>query len=340
MPQPTPSQVHIDVALTNISVAYLQTSDDYVSTKVFRQIPVPKQSDKYFIYNRGDFYRDVATLRGPGAPSSGGGYGLTTGSYFADVYAHHMDVDPRVRENSDSPLSADRDATIWVTQILQIRREVQWLSKFFTTGIWTGSTSGNDITSADFASTKNWDISGSGPITDVEAQQFEIKQKTGKWPNVFVLGTSVYRALKNHADITDRYKYTQAAIITPELIARVLSPPGTPEEGTPNFEVIVASAIYNTAAEGATDSLSFIATQQDALLAYSNPNPGILQPSAGYTFVWTPIAGYEARIRQFPMPELGIGNDGTPTMRVEGEITMDAHQVAADMGVYFDGVVT
>lgn len=339
MPQPTSLQVHIDVALTNISVAYLQSADDYIATKVFPVVPSPKQSNKFFIYRRGDFFRDVATLRAPGTESSGGGYNLDTGSYFCDVFAHHLDVDPQIRANSDVPLDADRDATLWVTQILAIRREVQWLSKFFTTGVWTGSTTGGDIATGQLGN-GNWDVAASTPIEDIEKQQFNLKQKTSVWPNKLVVGANVYKALKNHAEITDRYKYTQAAIITPELVGRVLSPPGQPEAGEPNFEVLVAQAVYNTAQEGATDSMSFAATQQDALLAYSNPQPGILRPSAGYTFVWTPVANYEARIRQIPMPWLGVDESGTPTMRVEGEITMDAHVVAADMGAYFHGVVT
>jgi len=152
MPQPYSGQVHIDVALTNISVAYLQSANDYIAPKVFPVIPVQKQSNKYFIYNQGDFFRDVATLRGPGSESSGGGYNLTTGSYYCDVWAHHQDVDPQIREQSDVPLDADRDATLWVTQVLAIRREVQWASKFFTTSTWTGSTTGGDITP-----TTKWD---------------------------------------------------------------------------------------------------------------------------------------------------------------------------------------
>lgn len=331
MPQPYSGQVHIDVALTNISVAYLQSAGDYIATKVFPVIPVPKQSNKFFIYNQGDFYRDEATLRGPGSESSGGGYNLTTGSYYCDVYAHHKDVDPQIRAQSDTPLDADRDATIWVTQILAIRREVQWMSKFFTTSTWTGSTTGGDITPG-----TKWDAASSTPIEDIQAQSFHIKQTTGYWPNRLVLGTNVYKGLANNDEFLQRYKYTTAgSVITPDLIGAVVAPPNAPQGGDNPFQVLVASSIYNTAHEGATDSFSFIATPQAALLAYSEPSPGIMRPSAGYTFVWTPIAGYESRVRQIPMPWLGVGEDGQPTMRVEAEITMDANVVAAGLGAYF-----
>lgn len=332
MPQPTASQVHIDVPLTNISVAWLQNAADYIAPRVFPIVPVVKQSNKYFIYTQGDFFRDEATLRAPGTESSGGGYNLTTDSYFCDVFAHHKMVDPQIRANSDNPLDADRDATIWVSQILAIRREVQFLSKFFTTSVWTGSTTGSDITPNTL-----WDAANSTPIEDIEAQQFKIKEITGKWVNRLVVGTNVYKALKNHTEILDRIKYTERGVVTTEKIASILAPPNQPEASDAGpFEMLVASAVYNTAHEGATDSFSFIADKKDALLCYAEPNPGVMRPSAGYTFVWTPIGGYEARIRQIPMPWLGVDENGMPAMRVEGEITMDAHVVSSLLGAYFN----
>lgn len=337
MPQPTSQVVHVDRPLTNISVAFLQNDNDYVADKVFPVVPVQKQSDRYFVYNRGDFFRDVATLRAPGTESAGGGYNLdNTPSYFADVYSYHKDVDPQVRANSDVPLDADRDATIFVTQILAIKREVVFLSKFFTTSVWTGSTTAGDITPGTL-----WDAANSTPIEDIEAQQFSIKQLTGKWANRFVLGMNVYKALKNHAEILDRLKYTQKGVITPELIASILAPPTTPEAADGgDFKIVVAAATYNTAAEGQTDAMAFMADKKDALLAYANPAPSIMQPSAGYIFTWVPIGGYVARIRQIPVPLLGIGEDGTPTMRVEGEMTLACKAVSTDCGAYFNNATS
>ena len=333
MAQPMLTQVHVDRPLTNISVAYLQDDNDYIADKVFPVVPVQKQSDRYFVYNRGDFFRDVAQLRAPGAESAGGGYNLdNTPSYYCDVYAYHKDVDPQVRANSDTPLDADRDATIWVTQILAIRREVQFLSKFFTTGVWTGSSTGADITPGTL-----WDAANSTPIEDIEKEQFNIKKLTGKWANRLVLGTNVYKALKNHDEFLQRIKYTQRGVVTPDIIASVLAPPNQPEAASSGeFQVLVAAAVYNTAAEGQTDSMAFAADAKDALLCYSNPTPAILQPSAGYVFTWTPIGGYVARIRQIPMPWLGVDQNGQPTIRIEGEMTMAMKAVASDCGAYFN----
>ena len=46
---PEVSQVHIDAALTNVSVAY--RNPDYIADIIAPQVAVRKQSDKYYIYD-------------------------------------------------------------------------------------------------------------------------------------------------------------------------------------------------------------------------------------------------------------------------------------------------
>jgi len=335
MPQPSFQEVHVNAPLTNLSVAYLQDSNDYIADKVFPVLPVPKASNIYFVYRRSDWFRDEAKVRVDGTESAGTGYNLDQQTYSCKVYALHQDVGPMVRANSDSPLDADADATLFLTQRLAISRERGFLSKFFTTGVWTGSTTGTDITPG-----TKWDAANSTPIEDIEAQQFNVKSVTGFFPNVLVLGANAYKGLKNNDEFLQRIKYTQRGVVTPDIIASVLAPPNQPEAATGGFKVMVAASVYNSAAEGATASMGFAATKTDALLAYAAPNPGIRQPSAGYIFTWTPIAGYIARIKQIPMPWLGTDENGVPTTRVEGEMSYDQNLVAADMGVYFSAATS
>lgn len=339
MPSPAFQDVHVNRPLTDLSVAYLQNPNDYIADKVFPVVPSDKPSNIYFVYDRGAWYRDLAQERTDGTPSAGGGYTLTQKTFSCTVYGLHKDIGPQVREATDSPLDADRDATLWLTQQLAITRERQFMSNYFTTGKWTGTTTGADIVTANLGN-GNWDVAGSKPIEDIETQQFHLKQTTGLWPNVLVIGPNVYLALKNHAEFTSRFQYVQQAIITPELIARVISPPNVPETGQPNFRVLVTTAIYNSAAEGAADNLTWAGSKTGALLAYAAPNPGIQTPSAGYIFTWTPIAGYTARIYQVAMPENGLSANGTPAVRVEGEMSFSMNQVAGDMAGYFSGVVS
>jgi hypothetical protein len=68
-----------------------------------------------------------------------------------------------------------------------------------------------------------------------------------------------------------------------------------------------------------------------ALLCYSNPNPGLLAPSAGYVFQWTGVSeglGTEIGVSRFRQPQL-------KAERIEGQIAWTNKKVAADLGHYF-----
>ena len=60
---PTPGDVHVNTPLTQISIAYLQNQTEFVAAQVCPIIPVTKQSDRYYVYNRGDFFRDQMQRR-------------------------------------------------------------------------------------------------------------------------------------------------------------------------------------------------------------------------------------------------------------------------------------
>lgn len=322
---PTMQNAHIDRALTNISVAYMQDASAFIADKVFPIVKVKRQSDVFYVYNKGDFMRDEAALRGAGTESAGGDYGVEAADpYYCRKHAFHKDVTAEERANYDEPLDADRDATDFVTQKMLIRREMEWASKFFKEGIW-----GKEISGAASASGNNvvyWDEPTSNPIKDITDAGVEMASKTGYKPNTLVLSPFAFNALKNHEDVLDRVKYTQKGIVTADLLATL-------------FEVdnvYVAWSVVNTAAKGKEDNVNFIMGKH-ALLCYSNPTPALKKPSAGYIFAWTGLEGsgaYGNRIVRLPMDMLGLG-----TERIEGEAAFDCKQIAADLGVFFKNIV-
>src|SRR5271170_4677088 len=107
MPQPVYGQVHVNQALTTVSVAYVQSADSYVADKMFPSVPVEHQSDVYYVFNKDDFYRDEAQPRADATESAGGGFNLTTQSYSATVWAWHKDVGEQVRRNQDPAVDID-----------------------------------------------------------------------------------------------------------------------------------------------------------------------------------------------------------------------------------------
>lgn len=326
--QPTPGDVHVNAPLTNISVAFIQSASDFVAAKVFPNIPVQKQSDRYYIYNRGDFNRDEMELRAPGTESAGSGYSLdNTPTYFAEQYSLHKDIPDQVRANADAALNPDREATIFVTTKGLIKREKIFVNKYFKTGVW-----GTDITGVNSAPGANqvlrWNDAASDPILNVRNAKRAIRQSTGFEPNKLVLGRAVYDALVDHPEIIDRVKYGQTA--------------GAPAKGTLAAlatlfeieEILVMNAIENTAKEGQAATHDFIGGKH-AMLVHSAMAPGLMTPTGGYTFSWTGLMGNGIegnRIRQFRLEREGVD-------RVELDFCFDMKLVAPELGYFFNTIV-
>lgn len=324
MPQPTSSQVHVDAILTNISVAYLQRAENFIADKVFPIVPVDKQSDKYFTYSKNDWLRDEAQVRTDGTESVGSGYNITTDTYYADVYAIHKDIGDQTRANADAPINVDREAAEFVTHRLLTRREIQFNNDFMKTGVWS-----KDITGVAASPTTNqtvqWsDFTNSDPIEDIEAGKAGILSTTGLEANTLVLGYDVFRKLKNHPDLVDRIKYTSSQTITEDMLARMFD----------IERVLVSKAIKATNAEGATGAYSFT-TGKSALLAHVAPAPGLLTPSAGYTFSWTGVSqglGLTIGTSSFRLESLRA-------TRVEAELAFDNKVVSSDLGYFWNSIV-
>ena len=322
--QPNNQQVHVNKPLTNISIAYMQNETNYIADQIFPRVPVTKQSDKYFVFDKGDWFRDEAKLRGPSQESAGSGYNVSTESYFCDVWALHKDIADQIRANEDNPLNSDRNATQFVTGRLLLSRERKFVDNYMSTGVWDhemeGGASGG---SGDFV---HWDdYDNSDPIEDVEDGIEEIEGVTGFRPNVMAMGSEVWRALKNHPDILERYKYTQRGVITPDLIAPIFG----------IDRIHIARGVHNKAAEGLDDDFEYI-HPDSVLLAYANPQPAIEMPSAGYTFTWTGYGGsnaYGVTISTFRMEKL-------KSDRVEGELAYDQKVVAEDLGCLLHSVTS
>jgi hypothetical protein len=111
MPQPEYGQVHVNVPLTNISVAYQQDATNFIADQIFPMVPVDKQGNLYYEYLLEDWIRITAEERAPGTESAGGGWDLTNHPYFCRLFSIHKDIDDQTAQNADSAFNLDRDAS-------------------------------------------------------------------------------------------------------------------------------------------------------------------------------------------------------------------------------------
>lgn len=316
MAEPSLGDVHVDTALTDFSVAYFQDQTNFIARQFSPIVGSPKQSNKYYVYDKAETMRTDATKRAPNTEAPVRNYTLSTSQFFCDVFSIASDVSEQVRANADPVLDPEEDAATICMQDILIRMEVDFAAAAFVTGVWgTSSTPGT-----------TWDDSASTPIEDIATGIDTIEANTGKTPNRFLIGSAVWRELRHHPDITARLPDNAPRIVTRDFLANLLDVD----------QVLVAKAIRNTADEGATASYSRIATDSNAVLAYVDPNAGPRQPTAMKTFVWTDLIGSSDGIRtkRMEMP----WKDALP--RVETDAAYDFVITGSDLGYAFITAVT
>lgn len=285
MSNPTTSDLHINTPLTNIAVGAVQDLSAFAAARVFPIVPVMKQSDLYRTFNIADMYRDDLKPRASGTESHGTGYNVGSESYICQRFDLHHDIADADRANADSVFALDANSTKILTNQALIRRESMFADSYLTTGVW--ATQAQGVTSGPTGTQfLKWTDDASDPVADVEAAKLRVLLATGKMVNKITMTYDVRSALKTNPAIIDRIKYSGGigndtpVNVTDSALAQVFGV----------NEVVVSSAIKNTAKEGEAMVGAFIASGK-VLLSYSPATPGIFELSAGYIFSWRGLLG-------------------------------------------------
>lgn len=260
--------VHIDQVLTQISVAWPNLG--LVGEQLFPSVTVNKQSDKYYVFGR-ENWAPEDDFRAPGSVAHEVlGLSVSLDTYYAQEHALQIAVTDEERENVDSPLAPDRDATEMVTSKIMLGRErtIQTLA----------TTAANYATGLSFvpAGGQLWsDYANSDPIGDLRKGKSAVHAKIFTEPNTAVVPYQVMTVLEDHPDFLERIKYSERAIFSPELLASVLG----------FSKVIVPGVGINSAAPGQPTSLGYL-WGKDVVLAWVPDRPGLKIPAYGYEFTW------------------------------------------------------
>jgi hypothetical protein len=241
-----------------------------VGDRLFPAVPVAKQSNKYFVFGR-EGWLPEDDVRAPGTEANEiPGLSLSLDTYFANEHSLQIAVTDEERENADSPIRPDADGTELVTAKILIGRELV-IKNLVTTA--SNYASGLSVT---LSGTTQWsDYVNSNPIADIKTGRRAINAQIFMDPNTAVIPYQVMSILEDHPDFIERIKYSERAIITPEIISAMF--------GIPN--IIVPGSGINTANPGQAASLGYL-WGKDVVLAWVPPRAGQKIPSYGYEFVW------------------------------------------------------
>jgi hypothetical protein len=260
-------EVHVDQVLTQISIGY--KNEALVGDQLFKSVPVKKKSDKYYEFGR-EGWLPEDDRRAPGAAAREiVGAKVSTHTYYAEEHSLSIAVTDEERENVDSPLAPDRDASELVTDKVLLSRErtIQVLAT-------TAANYHADNTVTLTPATDTWDVyATSDPIGDLRTGKSTVHSKIFREPTLGLFPYQVMTKLEDHPDFLERIKYSERAIFSPDLLAAIIG----------LGKILVPGTGINNAQLGLPDDIGYL-WGVDVVLAYVPPRPGMKIPSYGYEF--------------------------------------------------------
>lgn len=318
---PTPGDLHFNATLTNFAVAWKQEAVRFVAGRMFGEVPVDKQNDKYFVWDEGDFFRDEAELKTPNSDPPMLNLRLSTDQYFCDQYHIGGLVSEADLANQDAAVNKEESVTRAIVNKLLIKREAEWISSFFTGGKWTGSTTAADLVGGTHSPLWS-NYTTSDPVRDLRAQiSYLVRLGLDPKDLKLGLGQDVFSVLLDHPKFLERYEQVQASILNEQLMAAVLG----------IGEVMVARASKATSAENASPATISYMHAGHALLVYAPAGVSVDMPSAGKMFTWTGLTGAGEngiRVRRW------WDNDKSG-WKIVGDSAFDAKLTSSRLGVFF-----
>lgn len=314
MALPTLNDVHaVDPVLQNFLVGYAQAETRFAALRAFPAMP-SDISGTFYKFTKKYWFLDGLEERAPGSTFARGDYGVETDTYDTQQWGKERPVPDEIENARQFNLSGERASVRWLAQQSFIRKERGFSADFMKTGVW-----GTDNTTA-----TDWDDASGVPVTDCLTARRTVSQATGYTPNSILMGEIVYDALLVNAQIAGRLQYTTQMTIMEVrgLLAAVLG-----------FDtLLVSQAIYNTANEGQTASMSPI-IDDDALVYFNDPMAGQdeFTATAGKTFVWNGGGG-AGSVRSYY-------EDQTDSTIVKHKEQWDQKVIAADVGYFFSDIV-
>jgi len=303
----SPSERHIDAALSNISVAYRNKATGYAATQIMPVVRVGKQSDKYYEFGKENLTRSDSR-RQDKTKSNRASYSLSEESYYCESYALHDYVTDKDRKNSDFG-DPEMDTTEFLTDKILLDYEYSVASYLTNTSNLT-----NYVTLS--GTSQFSDYTNSLPQTVFETGKVSVYANTFREANVALIPYAVAQKLALHPHVKDVLKYTDPATITRSGLPPVLW----------GLRVIEAGAGYNSANIGQTAVLAPI-WGKNIIIAHVPDAPGLKTISMGYTFSWQDEGAEMISVSKWDEPSIGKGG-----VAIEPEMNFDKKITAVGAG--------
>lgn len=233
---PAVSSVRTDSYLTGFARDYKFNEGAWIADKIAPVKKVKTSSYKYKYYGTEGLRTEIDDIKGSRAGTNEVSYELGEGSGTILTRALKAFVSDEEIAQAADPVTPMEDAVVFVMSRLRLLHEMRLFTLMNAT---TNSTAVTD-----------WDNASGVPLTDIMTYKGTMFTSIGKEPTHLVIGWHVANELSQAAGLSDKIKYQSfhdAAGLTGSGVA-AMKPGG--------LEVVISSAVYDSADAGATASLA------------------------------------------------------------------------------------
>jgi len=244
-----------------------QSATQPVADFIAPTVDVPVPVGKYKVYTEKNRFHIPRTLRPIGGRAVELGWDATDATY--NCAAHALDFPVDQQEEDASLEAALQEGATMIAEVAGLAHEKSVIDAA--------------VAAAGAGTDKNWGSGGTNPIDDIDAQILAVI-KAAKYGSLMgigiVFGATAWQRFKAHSTVTGKFVVgnarTQTRVAVPTLDA-------VGELFLGNPEVRASFMVYDTAAEGVAESISFLL--DTALLIFARKaNPTRRDPSFMKTF--------------------------------------------------------
>jgi len=304
----TVRDVHVDQALTNLSIGYHPAG--MVAERVAPVAKVSKESDKYYIWDRSSAFRvsasGIMSLRPDKSEAKEVDFGLSTSTYTAEEYALKVLISDREKDNADSVLKLRESKLRRVQDLLLLEQEIRVATLLTTSSNWDSNHYGDP---------GNW---GTGTPTieaDIDDAKEVVRKAIGLEPNVIIIPAQVAKVIKRDSTVRDLIKYTHSdLLVNGDLPPRLW-----------NMEVVIPGATYTSSVEGASSITYSNVWGNHVVLLYVNRESPIDAPNSVKIFRardWEVRAWREEKLRSEAI-EVSVIQDEVLASNISGYLLTD-----------------
>jgi hypothetical protein len=282
---------------------------------IYPIVPVDKETNTYYIWEKSESLRLHDAYRARGRETNRISFAVSSDGYAIKNYALAIDLPNEDLDNADSALDIRASAARRVVNALNLAWEDRLAVTLTTTSNMTSAT----------ALTNAWnDFTNSDPVEDFYTGRDAIRKASGYTPNVGIFGDHSWSRFSRHPDVIEFIRgkgdSTGGGPVSEAQVAAAFG----------LDRVLIGKGLKTTTGEGLTATYTDIWSTA-AILLYVNPSPGLMEPTHGYTFRWTP-AGFPGAlvVERYP-------NQRPKTESVEVHMFQDEKVCGSDLGYLIVG---